>query len=210
MCYCHAYHRNQPVILAPHGHTCVSAAAGCMEPPHCGNLVLGALRFVCNPLPMLLPPGLLWLLLQQLTHCTQVLAPSIPVGWNCTNSRSCRGRPARATMAPPSPAYAQHARGNITNEPRADVWCTGQVSARTAPTKGQLRPHYADYTSLLLSHSRMLAPSTAEHCVVKHAQPPHCNDCNNKSHTHLCMCVRWLLRSRRARSRLWPALCCVR
>ena len=26
-----------------------------------------------------------------------------PVGWNCTNSRSCSGSPARAAMALPSP-----------------------------------------------------------------------------------------------------------
>ena len=28
-----------------------------------------------------------------------------PVGWNCTNSRSCSGRPARATIALPSPVH---------------------------------------------------------------------------------------------------------
>jgi hypothetical protein len=27
----------------------------------------------------------------------------MPVGWNCTNSMSCSGRPARSTMPPPSP-----------------------------------------------------------------------------------------------------------
>ena len=27
----------------------------------------------------------------------------MPVGWNCTNSMSCSGSPARSTMALPSP-----------------------------------------------------------------------------------------------------------
>src|SRR5688572_20856231 len=27
----------------------------------------------------------------------------MPVGWNCTNSMSCNGRPARSAMPPPSP-----------------------------------------------------------------------------------------------------------
>src|SRR5690606_27668788 len=30
-------------------------------------------------------------------------APATPVGWNCQNSRSCKGRPARAAMPKPSP-----------------------------------------------------------------------------------------------------------
>ena len=32
-------------------------------------------------------------------------APKMPVGWNCSNSMSCRGRPARSTMALPSPVW---------------------------------------------------------------------------------------------------------
>lgn len=33
----------------------------------------------------------------------RLLLGSPPVGWNCTNSRSCSGMPARAAMALPSP-----------------------------------------------------------------------------------------------------------
>src|SRR3989344_3522852 len=29
--------------------------------------------------------------------------PAMPVGWNCTNSMSCNGMPARSAMAMPSP-----------------------------------------------------------------------------------------------------------
>jgi hypothetical protein len=157
-----------------------------------------------------------------------------PVGWNCTNSRSCRGSPARATMAPPSPAHHRqlaecHNQHNKYSQPCTHAPAHAMLHrsmVHQAPSYTRL-PRSAAIYVYRLALPVQAAATTAVHlcmcvragCVQACPDPlgavffvMACPDLQGAAMTaaHLYMCVRWLLRSTRARSHLWLALCCVR
>lgn len=89
---------NGSAIRCPQSCSCSTQASPSYQP----DVLLSKLKPVCPSHPN---PTLFHCLLPAARGLHAPPPSRSPVGWNCTNSRSCSGRPARAAMALPSPVH---------------------------------------------------------------------------------------------------------